>query len=148
MDDGTRSTHWALLVHTSFNVLNHISRLQECQTVLNENVMFSSDSVRQKDPCTIWFACCMCVFKGDNSNSFVGQMACQKLKHWDFLRHHKHDEFQTLHDGTTYWALPVHTTCSDRDHISRSHQCWTVLAENVLVQLSWNFVGLLSKSSR
>ena len=40
---------------------------------------------------------------------------CQKLQYLDFLRHHKCDKCQTLHDGTTYRALPVHYTFSDLD---------------------------------
>ena len=37
-----------------------------------------------------------------------------------FLGHHRCDKCQTLHDGTIYWAVPVHTTFSDLDHMSKS----------------------------
>ena len=32
-------------------------------------------------------------------------------------------KYQTLHDDTTYWALPVRTTFSDLDLISRTQRC-------------------------
>ena len=37
------STHGALPVHTFFSDLKHISRPQECQSILIEHFMFSSD---------------------------------------------------------------------------------------------------------
>ena len=51
----------------------------------------------------------------------------------------------------THWALPVHTTFSDRDHTSLSQQCQTVLTEtyiHVRIRLSWDFIGLSTTSSR
>ena len=41
------------------------------------------------------------------------------LKLW-FLWHYKSDKCQTLPDGTTHWAWPVHSTIIDLDHITRS----------------------------
>ena len=38
-----------------------------------------------------------------------------------FPRHYKCDICQTLHDGTSHWAFPVHTTFSDIDHVSKSY---------------------------
>ena len=42
MHDGT--THWSVPDPTSFSDLDCISRLQQCQTVVTENVMFLCDS--------------------------------------------------------------------------------------------------------
>ena len=53
----------------------------------------------------------------------VGPSIAQKFSTGSILRHYKCDSCQTLHDGTTNRALPVHTTFSDLDHISRSQQC-------------------------
>ena len=44
----------------------------------------------------------------------------QKLLHCDFLRPCKNNKCQTLHDGGTHSALPIHTICSDLDCILRS----------------------------
>ena len=55
------------------------------------------------------------------------------------------DKCQTLHDAMSF---TVHTTFSDFDPISRSQQCWTVVAENLmsyLIKLKNKF-GSLSKS--
>ena len=60
-------------------------------------------------------------------------MPWQKLQLCNFPGHYICDECQTLHDGTTYYALPVHITYNDLDHISRSGECKTVLTENVLL---------------
>ena len=56
----------------------------------------------------------------------------QKLKHCEFLGHYNYDKCQTVHDGSTHWTLPIHTTFSDFDCISRSQQCQTVLTENFM----------------
>ena len=55
-----------------------------------------------------------------------------------------------MHDGSTLWVLPIHTTFSDVDCISRLHQRQTVLnwKFHVLFRLSLNFVQLLIMSSR
>ena len=53
----------------------------------------------------------------------------QKLDRCDFLVHCKHAKCQTVHDGSIYWALPIHTTSSDLDCISRSQQCQPVWTE-------------------
>ena len=45
---------------------------------------------------------------------------------------YKCDKCQALHDGTTHWALPAHTTSSDLYHISRLQQCQTIWAENFM----------------
>ena len=45
------------------------------------------------------------------------------------------DKYQTLHNGTTHWALPVHAIFSDLDQSSRSQQCWTGSTE-IFVLLS------------
>ena len=53
-----------------------------------------------------------------------------------------------MHDCTVYWALHVHTTFDDINYISRSQQCQRFLSENFTFSLVWNFIGLLSTSSR
>ena len=67
-----------------------------------------------------------------------------------FFRHSKYDNCQTLLDGDTYWVLPIHTTFSELDCISRSQQYQTVFNWKcyVLMQLKWNSVWLLITSSR
>ena len=45
-------------------------------------------------------------FAGRQSNC----LALQKLLCCNFFRHYEYDKCQTLHVGTTHWALPVHTT--------------------------------------
>ena len=49
----------------------------------------------------------------------------------NFLGRCKYDKCQTLRDGSTHLALPIHTTFSDLDCISRSQQCQTVLPESL-----------------
>ena len=39
---------------------------------------------------------------------------------------------QTLHDGSAYRALPIHTTFSDLHCISRSLLCQTVLTKKLM----------------
>ena len=56
----------------------------------------------------------------------------QKLLDCDFLRHHKYDKCQTLHDDSIYWGLPIHTTFSGLDCIWRPQQCQTILTENFM----------------
>ena len=51
----------------------------------------------------------------------------------DFFGHYKCDKYQTLHDGSTPWALPILNTFCDLDHISGSQQCQTVLTENFVL---------------
>ena len=73
------------------------------------------------------------------------------MKHWVLLRHHNCNKCQSLHDGTTHRALPVHTAFTDFDLILGSQICWTVFDRklyDVLIPLGWNFGGFLSKSSR
>ena len=74
----------------------------------------------------------------------------QKFKRCNLLGHYNYDIHQTLHDGSTHWALLIHTTFSDLDCISRSQHCQTVLTAEfyVLIWLSWNFEWLLITSSR
>ena len=52
--------------------------------------------------------------------------------------------------STTHWAYPVHNSFSDLGYISRLQQCWNSFNREFcfLIKLSWNFVGLWSKSSR
>ena len=50
----------------------------------------------------------------------------------NFLRHYKRDKRSTLHEATSQWAVPVHSTFSDLDHISQSQHCQTILAEHFL----------------
>ena len=53
------------------------------------------------------------------------------LKRYDFLRHYNYcNKCQALHDDTTHWALPVHTTFSDLCLTSRAQQYRAVLTEN------------------
>ena len=51
--------------------------------------------------------------------------------------------------GTSHWVLPVHTTSNDRDHISGSWQCQTVLTDKFmfLILSNWVFVQLLIMSA-
>ena len=72
----------------------------------------------------------------------------QKLECCEFLGHYKYVKHQTLSGCTTHWALPIHTTSSDLDCISGSQQRQTVLTENVIFLLSWNFLWLLITSCR
>ena len=53
---------------------------------------------------------------------FIGQVSglVENLNIEIHLDSNKYDKCQTLHDGTTHQVLPVHTTFSDLDHISRS----------------------------
>ena len=62
-------------------------------------------------------------------------LVAQKLLCFNFLGLHKCGICKTLHDGISYGALPMCTTFSDLDHISRSWQCQTVLTENLCAYL-------------
>ena len=78
------------------------------------------------------------VFKGDSYVlSLSSFLAFQNLEHGDCVRHHRCDKCQTLDGGTTHWALPVHNSFGDLDHISRSQQYQTVLTENVMFIFDW-----------
>ena len=46
--------------------------------------------------------------------------------------HIKCDKYQTLRDGTTYWASPVHATFKDLNHISKLQEGQTVSTENFI----------------
>ena len=86
-----------------------------------------------------------------NDQCWVGRLPTSQKheKHCNFLRHYRYDNCQSFHDGSTQWTLPINTTFSDLDYISRSQQCQTVLTENFkLLSKSWNFVCLLITSSR
>ena len=50
---------------------------------------------------------------------------------------YKCDKCQTLLNGTTHWALPIHTFFHDLDHISRSQEYRTVLTENFMLVSCW-----------
>ena len=70
------------------------------------------------------------------------------VEHCDFLRHHECNKCQTLYEGTKQWAylfitLSVTLTLL-QDHSSVSFN-WKL---HSLIWLSWNFVELLSTSSR
>ena len=54
------------------------------------------------------------------ANFWPSIQTCQKFS--DFLRYHNCDNCQTLHDGFTHWALPVHATFSDIGDISELQQ--------------------------
>ena len=93
--------------------------------------------------CTMPFLWLWCEFKGDNENVFCrpSVQVCWKL--WYGIYSDTINVIcQTLRNGTSHWALPVHTTWSDLEHISRWPQCWTVLTEFFfllnLTQISWN----------
>ena len=92
-----------------------------------EWVMISVGPAGQRGDCLVW----------------------QKLQRCSFLIHCKCDKYQTLHDGTTHWALPIHPTFSDLDRISRSAVLnsfnWKVY---VFIWLMWNFMGLFTTSNR
>ena len=54
----------------------------------------------------------------------------------------------TFHNGTTHWALSVHTTFSDLGHISRLRRISFNWKFYVLIRLSWTLKGLLYTSSK
>ena len=63
------------------------------------------------------------------------------ISRWDkysimLLMNNKSDKYQSLHDGATYWALPVYITFTDLHHISKSQQCPTVSTEKSL----WSYL--------
>ena len=58
-----------------------------------------------------------------------------KTYYCNFVEHCKCDICETLGDGSTYWALPMLTSLSDLDCISRSKQCQTVLNGNFMFLL-------------
>ena len=64
--------------------------------------------------------------------NLVSRTLCSKSARKCATLHYKYDKCQTLHDGSTHKALPIHTTFSDLDCISRSQQCQTVLTENFM----------------
>ena len=108
MLDGT--THWALPVHSTFSDLDHISRSQQCQTILTENLMYWSyqvetlcdSSLHQHDHehTIIWH---LQVFKGDNSHVFWSEK--KKKLCWLLLRHSLNKPSQTLHTRFDEWTL-------------------------------------------
>ena len=141
-------TDWALPVHTTFSDRDHILRSQECQTVSVKNYMFLYDWAETSLDClvcqvdhddctylreiieikniTIWFVWRWCVFKGDNKHVF-GSAKCLALsKTWTLG--FSLTQIQTLHDGTIHWALPMHSSFSDLDHIPGSQQYGKVVA--------------------
>ena len=61
------------------------------------------------------------VLRGKNVNVAIFSGAV------NFLGRCKYDKCQTLRDGSTHLALPIHTTFSDLDCISESQQYQTVL---------------------
>ena len=71
--------------------------------------------------------CVTGVYSREIINMFFISQVCGLVENFNIkvylLRYHKHDKYQTLHDGTTPGALPVHTTFNDLDHISRPLQC-------------------------
>ena len=90
------------------------------------------------------------MFKGENLHVFWSVKCVGMLKTLTLgsLRHHKCNKYQTLHDDTIYWALPVHYTF-------RWHYFKVTAVSNsfnwkfyVLIWLSSNLVWLLIKSSR
>ena len=51
---------------------------------------------------------------------------------------------QTLHGGTSHWALPVHSILNDLSYISESQHSYIFNIQfHVLIQGSWNYLGLL-----
>ena len=79
--------------------------------------------------CTIWSMWGWCIFKGDNEHILGQSKPVLTLR---FSQTYKCDKCQTLHDGTSLWALPVHTIFREQDHISKSWQCQTVLTADLL----------------
>ena len=73
----------------------------------------------QCDCCSFWLIWKMSLCNDQRWASQLASMSeAQKHSHCSFFRHLKWGECQNLHDeNTTYWALPVHTTLSDLDHI-------------------------------
>ena len=69
-------------------------------------------------------------------------LECQKLERHDCLGHCKCDKRQTVHGGATNLALPIYTTFSDFEYVSRSLQGQTFLTEKImfLIQLLFCFV--------
>ena len=68
---------------------------------------------------------------------------------WAKTLHHRCDKCQTVHAGTTHWALPI----SHHFSLTVSYFKVTAMFNSfnwkfcVLIHLSWNFVELLGKSS-
>ena len=59
----------------------------------------------------------------------------QKLQYCNFHGHDKYDKCQTLHGGCkcNHWALPISTTFSDLDCISRSQQSNRLLCSYLII---------------
>ena len=86
---------------------------------------------------------CMSVYSREiTSMFFAGQVSDSELVRtfntWDVLRRHKCDNRQSLHDGTSHWVLPVQTTFSEPDHISRTQKRWRHVSEHVVFLLVKN----------
>ena len=73
---------------------------------------------------------CLGLIKDFNIGIYSNTINVINGKHWDLLKHHKCDKWQTLHDGTTPCALPFQASFGDLDRISKSQQRQTVLTEN------------------
>ena len=73
--------------------------------------------------------------------SMLGEcMVWQKHSHCNLGGCYNCDECQILHDHTTYWALPMHTTFSDHDYISRSQQ-YIIIIIIIIYSLTARVVG-------
>ena len=98
------TTHWALSAHTSFTDLGHISRSQQCWTVLIENFVFFT-------------------FTDIQGRKLMCFRTWQKLTLWLFGRHCLREVFQTLCDYNLAWGLAVYTRFDDLNLILRSQEC-------------------------
>ena len=90
---------------------------------------------------SLW-GCWHSVFLTHLKNASVCNGQCWAIRqagHWHkifnvaIFLHLKCDKSQTLHDGTTYWSLPVHTTFSDWPYFK------VIATSN---GLNWNFMCL------
>ena len=111
----------------------------QCQTVSNVLVQLSWNFVQllvmsSRSWIYHYFDCCIYLL--------------DIIKHCNFLGHYKCDKCQTLHDGTTHWAFPVHTIFIDLDHISRSQQCQIGLNKKYKKIVRLSCIRLLNTSDR
>ena len=59
----------------------------------------------------------------------------KKLLRCDFFGHYTYDKCQIFRNGSTHSALPIHTTLSGNDCISRSQPRQTVYLKNLFSYL-------------
>ena len=110
-----------LAVSIRFDDLDHISRLQVCR-YHNLQIDFDFHEKCEYVNCNDqWHASRLAECPYINVVIFSGAI-------------NKYDKCQSVHEGNTHWALPIHTitTFSDLDYIWRSQQCQTASTENFM----------------